>query len=132
MFNLYGIEHFVDKYKKEMRKDIKGVRKEVINILMQHEWKGEIRELENIIERGVIFCNDGYLSLSDLPEFLQMESPSKDDVASLDGAIHDFERKFIRVVLQRHNFEKDKVAEELKISLPTLYRRIKDLGIKEK
>jgi len=126
------IEHFVDKYKKEMRKDIKGVKKEVITILMQHEWKGEIRELENIIERAVIFCNDGYLSLADLPEFLQMEGPSREDASSLSGAINDFERKFIRSILQRHNFEKDKAAEELKISLPTLYRRIKDLGIADK
>jgi len=126
------IEHFVDKYKKEMRKDIKGVKKDVITILMQHEWKGEIRELENIIERAVIFCNDGYLSLVDLPEFLQMEGPSREDASSLSGAINDFERKFIRSILQRHNFEKDKAAEELKISLPTLYRRIKDLGIADK
>jgi transcriptional regulator with PAS, ATPase and Fis domain len=99
---------------------------------MQHEWKGEIRELENIIERAVIFCNDGYLSLVDLPEFLQMEGPSREDASSLSGAINDFERKFIRSILQRHNFEKDKAAEELKISLPTLYRRIKDLGIADK
>ena len=126
------IEHFVDKYRKEMRKEIKGVKKEVINILMQHDWKGEIRELENIIERGVIYCNDGYLSMADLPEFLQNESPSRDDISSLQGAMNEYERKFIRGVLQRHNFEKEKVAQELKISLPTLYRRIKDLGITEK
>jgi two-component system response regulator PilR (NtrC family) len=115
-----------------MRKEIKGVKKEVITILMQHEWKGEIRELENIIERAVIFCNDGYLSLADLPEFLQIEGPSREDASTLSGAIHDFERKFIRSILQRHNFDKEKVAVELKISLPTLYRRIKDLGIADK
>ncbi len=126
------IEHFVEKHRKEMRKDITGIKKEVIQILMQHEWNGEIRELENIIERAVIFCKDGLISLEDLPEFLQSEYPTRGDVVTLQGAIHDFERKYIRTVLQRQNFDKEKAAEELKISLPTLYRRIKDLGIADK
>ena len=123
------VDHFVNKYKREMRKDIKGVKQEVVSILMQHEWKGEIRELENIIERAVIFSKDDYISLKDLPDFLQAESPAAPASSSLEGAIHEFERKYIRAVLQRHSFEKEKAAEELKISLPTLYRRIKDLSI---
>ncbi|MBI4548903.1 MAG: sigma-54-dependent Fis family transcriptional regulator [Ignavibacteriae bacterium] len=125
------IEHFVEKYKKEMRKDIKGVSNDVMRLLMQHEWKGEIRELENIIERAVIFCTGDFITLQDLPEFLHAESAitTPADRASLEIAINDFEKQYILTILRKNNFDKEQTAKELQISLPTLYRRIKDLGI---
>ncbi|HUN64962.1 MAG TPA: sigma-54 dependent transcriptional regulator [Bacteroidota bacterium] len=123
------VEHFVEKYKRQMRKNIQGVRKEVMLLLMQHEWKGEIRELENIIERAVIFCKEDFIALQDLPEFLHAESRIQENGTSLENAMNDFERQYILSVLRRHNFEKEQTAQELKISLPTLYRRIKDLSI---
>ncbi len=123
------VEHFVEKYKRQMRKNIQGVKKEVMLLLMQHEWKGEIRELENIIERAVIFCKEDLISLEDLPEFLHAESKAQENGTSLEGAMNEFERQYILSVLRRHHFEKEQTAQELKISLPTLYRRIKDLGI---
>ncbi|TAK67478.1 MAG: sigma-54-dependent Fis family transcriptional regulator [Bacteroidetes bacterium] len=125
------VEHFVDKYKREMRKNIKGVNTEVMRLLMQHEWKGEIRELENIIERAVIFCSDEFITMSDLPEFLHTETGISlpGDKASLQTALNDYERQYILAVLRKHHFEKEHAAQELKISLPTLYRRIKDLAI---
>ncbi len=125
------VENFVDKYKREMRKNIKGVNAEVMRLLMQHEWKGEIRELENIIERAVIFCTGEFITLNELPEFFQAETDTtlQGDKASLQTALNDFERQYILSVLRKHHFDKDPAAQELKISLPTLYRRIKDLGI---
>lgn len=125
------IEHFVDKYKKEMRKDIKGVSNEVMRLLMQHEWKGEIRELENIIERAVIFCSSDFITLDDLPDFLRaiISITVPGDKASLEVAINDFVKQYIFTILRKNNFDKEQTARELSISLPTLYRRIKDLGI---
>jgi len=123
------VEAFVDKYKTQMRKGIQGVQKEVMLLLMQHEWKGEIRELENIIERAVIFCKGDLITLDDLPEFLHAESLVQGNGSSLETAMNDFERQYIHSVLRRNNFEKELTAQELKVSLPTLYRRIKDLNI---
>ncbi len=127
------VEHFVDKYKKEMRKNIKGVNNEVMRLLMQHDWKGEIRELENIIERAVIFCSGDFITMSDLPEFLHSETEVtvQGDKASLQAALNDFERQYILTVLRKYRFDKEQTAQELKISLPTLYRRIKDLVISQ-
>ena len=125
------IEHFVEKYRREMRKDIKGVSNEVMRLLMQHEWTGEIRELENIIERAVIFCNSDVITLENLPDFLnagaRMTTPG--EKASLEVAIDDFERQYILTILRKNNLDKEQTARELHISLPTLYRRIKDLEI---
>ena len=123
------VEAFVDKYKTQMRKKIQGVQREVMLLLMQHEWRGEIRELENIIERAVIFCNGELITVEDLPEFLHAESAMQENGASLESAMNDFERQYILSMLRRNGFEKEQTAKELKVSLPTLYRRIKDLDI---
>jgi two-component system response regulator PilR (NtrC family) len=126
------VEYFVDIYKKEMRKEIKGVNNEVMRLLMQHEWKGEIRELENIIERSVIFCRHDFIMLEDLPDFLRAGTggPMPGNKESLERAINDFEKQYILTILRKNHFEKEHTANELQISIPTLYRRIKDLGIK--
>jgi two-component system response regulator PilR (NtrC family) len=125
------VEHFVEKYKTEMRKPIKGVNNEVMRLLMQHEWKGQIRELENIIERAVIFCGGEFISLEDLPEFLHAESgvTVSSEKASLETAMNDFERQYITMILRKNNHNKEQAAQDLGISLPTLYRRIKDLSV---
>lgn len=125
------VEHFLDKYRREMGKNIKGVEDEAMRTLIQHEWKGEIRELENIIERAVIFCRGDYIAAADLPEFMQTSSNMiiPHDGKSLEEVVHDLERQYILSTLKQNNFNKEKTAEVLHISLPTLYRRIKDLNI---
>jgi len=123
------VEHFLEKYRKELRKNIKGVGNDVMLLLMQHEWKGEIRELENIIERAMIFTDGDFITMQELPEFLHSEPRMQLNGTSLEGAISDFEKQYILAVLRKHDFDKEKTSHDLKISLPTLYRRIKDLGI---
>jgi two-component system response regulator PilR (NtrC family) len=125
------VEHFLDKYRREMRKGIKGVDETAMRLLIQHEWKGEIRELENIIERAVIFCKGDYIGVGDLPEFMHEESDLliPNDGKSLEEVVNDLERQYILSTLKANEFNKEKTAQILKISLPTLYRRIKDLNI---
>lgn len=127
------VDHFVKKHAVQMRKNIKGVNNEVMRLLMQHNWKGEIRELENIIERAVIFCDGEYITLQDLPDFLHTDSniTASSTRGSLETAMNDFERQYILMVLRQNNFNKEKAIKELNISLPTLYRRIKSLNITE-
>ncbi|HUL44538.1 MAG TPA: sigma-54 dependent transcriptional regulator [Bacteroidota bacterium] len=127
------VEHFVNKFRMLLRKNVKGVENDVMQALTEHEWKGEIRELENIIERGVIFAKGEFVTLEDLPELLTSISPQASIAidSSLEQALSQFEKGHITDVLRRHKFDKEKTAEVLKISLPTLYRRIKDLGITE-
>jgi DNA-binding NtrC family response regulator len=125
------VEHFVDKFRREMRKEIQGIETEALQALIQHEWKGEIRELENIIERAVIFCNTNQISMNDFPEFFRSGTPAAPagGYPSLVDAMNNFERQYIHSELRKQTFNKETTAKALKISLPTLYRRIKDLGI---
>ncbi len=125
------VDHFVNKFRQEMRKDIQGVDNTAMQFLIQHEWKGEIRELENVIERAVIFCNEKFISINDLPEFFRAGSNMElsSNFSSLESAMNNLERQYIHSELRKHNFNKEITAQTLKISLPTLYRRIKDLNI---
>ena len=127
------VEHFVDKYRREMKKNVKGVDNDLMRLLMNREWKGEIRELENTIERAVIFSKDEFISLQDLPSLIPSDAATQmlDDTKSLEEAKNAFERQYILMVLRKNNFDKGKAAQSLKLSLSSLYRRIKELGITE-
>ena len=65
------VQHFVAKHAQEMNKDVRGVDNEVMKCLMAHSWKGEIRELENIIERAVIFSEGSYPDQERAPDALR-------------------------------------------------------------
>jgi two-component system response regulator PilR (NtrC family) len=89
-------DHFVDKYRKEMNKSIKGISNDAMRALMNHEWKGEIRELENVIERAAIFCNDDLISLKHFPPAFQSPGlPDFSDSGSLEESVKRFERDII-------------------------------------
>ena len=125
------VEHFINKYRSEMRKSVKGVDAEVMRTLMSHIWKGEVRELSNIVERAVIFCKGDFVTMSELPDILRSTSriDFPDDNRPLQQAMNELERTYIERVLRKQDFDKEQTASILGISLPTLYRRIKELGI---
>ena len=125
-------DHFLNKYRKELNKNIKGVDNEAMRALLSHEWKGEVRELENIIERAVIFCKGDMITLQELPATFK---PKMDDTdfsfnGSLDDSVRKFERDFILRALENNDNNKEKTADTLRVGLSTLYRKLKELDIK--
>jgi DNA-binding NtrC family response regulator len=124
--------HFVDKYRKEMNKGVKGVSDEAMRILINHEWKGEVRELENVIERALIFCDDEYIEKKDLPEsFIEDDGTFNFSLTgSLEDSVKKYERDIIMNALESNQFNKEKTADDLKVGLSTLYRKLKELNIK--
>ena len=123
-------DHFVDRYRKEMNKSIKGITNDAMRSLMNHEWKGEIRELENVIERAIIFCNEDLISLKHLPPTFESPSlPHLSGSGSLEESVKRFERDIITRALESNEFNKEKCAEALQVGLSTLYRKMKELDI---
>lgn len=127
------IQHFIKKHSKRMGKLVKGASNDVVRVLMSHKWKGQVRELENIIERALIFCSSDELTLKDLPEEFQQKPIPNAPVNSnrLKDRIREFERDFIKNMLEIYQFDKNRVAKELDISVSSLYRKIDELGIEE-
>lgn len=125
-------DHFLNKYRKELNKNIRGIDNEAMRAILGHEWKGEIRELENIIERAVIFCKGDMITLQELPQSFK---PRLDDIdfsfnGSLDDSVRKFERDFILRALENNENNKEKTADAIKVGLSTLYRKLKELDIK--
>ena len=126
------VQHFISKYAREMNKDVKGVDNEVMKVLLAHSWKGEIRELENIIERAVIFAEGSLVTKNELPGLFEQRQDSLyafDARRSMKEAVDEFERQYISHVLRANQFNKEATARALKISLSSLYRKIEELNI---
>jgi two-component system response regulator PilR (NtrC family) len=125
-------DHFLNKYRKELNKNIKGVDNEAMRALLSHEWKGEVRELENIIERAVIFCKGDMITLQELPATFKPKMDETDFSfnGSLDDSVRKFERDFILRALENNDNNKEKTADTLRVGLSTLYRKLKELDIK--
>jgi len=124
------IQHFIAKYAIRMNKDVKGMDNEATKVLLSHNWKGEVRELENVIERAVIFSEGRLITRKELPPFFgQTEGMySFGSNKTLKEAVADFEREYISHMLRVHPNKED-LAKALNISLSSLYRKIEELNI---
>ena len=119
--------HFLEKYTREMNKRISGISNKAMRALLDHEWRGNVRELENVIERAVIFAEDRDICLKDLP-FGAPDIPENLG-EDLKEAVHRFERQHILASLKHHDYDKAETARQLGIGLSSLYRKLDELKI---
>ncbi len=119
--------HFLRKYAGQMNKPIPGMTNGGMRALLGYGWPGNIRELENVIERAVIFADGHEIGVADLP----FGSSEQDDEPGeeLREALRQFERQHILDSLRRHNYDKNECAKHLGIGLSSLYRKMEELGI---
>lgn len=123
------VDHFIKFYNAQLNKNILGVKPEVLNAFMNYAWKGNVRELENAIERSIILCDEDYLTLSHFPHIApQGRNGSKFD-GHLKHSVRKFEQDVILKALKAANNDKAKAAKMLGLSLSSLYRKISELGI---
>ncbi len=122
------VDHFIRKYNNELKRKVLGVDNETMRVLMNYQWKGEVRELENAIERAVLLCEGDYITLKDLPPhaYADVSTEYTDDLKS---SVRNFERQHISSILKRVDNDKIKCAEILGIGLSSLYRKIDELDI---
>jgi two-component system response regulator PilR (NtrC family) len=128
------VQHFIEKYRMHIGKNIQGVDQQVMQRLMSHTWKGEVRELENVIERAMIFAEGDFITLADLPESINglHIDVHRSQQVTLKLATKEFERTFIQHSLQVNGYDKEKTAKQLDISVSSLYRKIEELDIQTK
>lgn len=121
------VHHFLEKYTRQMNKRVLGVTNDAMRAMLAHEWRGNIRELENVIERAVIFAEGRHIETEDLP--FAIPGLVHDDSESLKEAMRQFERHHIIYCLRRHNYDKAETAKHLDIGVSSLYRKLDDLDI---
>lgn len=128
------VNNFISDLRKEMGKNIKGITNQAMNALVRHQWKGQVRELQNVVERAMIFCDTEYIDVVHFPDDIQRlvdaSSPSSPtETLTLKDAVRNFERQYIESKLRDAQADKEKVANELGLSLSTLYRKMEELHI---
>jgi len=123
------VDHMVAKFNRLKDKDIDGLSQAVMLRLMAHDYPGNVRELENIIEHAFVLCPGGLIEMHHLPPELQLESaPARGEGADA-RTLKTMERIMIHDALQRHHGNRSRVAHDLGIDYSTLYRKIRDLKI---
>jgi len=122
------VDHLVARFNRLQGKQIAGVCDEVLARLMEHDYPGNVRELENIIEQAFVLCRGGMIELSHLPAELR-PSASQGGASHQPMSLRAVEKLFVAEALQRHGGNRKRAARELGINVSTLYRKVKTLGI---
>ena len=123
------VQHFIQKYNRELNRHIKIADNTTMRILRNHDWKGGIRELENVIERALILTEGDFISQKDLPPNMVENALENEMPERLKEATSTFERQHIQKILRRTSMNKEETASILGISLSSLYRKMDDLNI---
>lgn len=122
-------DHFVTKFNRLQSKDIVGVSEEVMAILLDHDYPGNVRELENIIEHAFILCRSGLIETQHLPPSLRDDAKLGPVQRQRGVTLRELEAMHIADAIRHHGGNRNAAARELDIHPSTLFRKIKTLGI---
>ncbi len=140
------VEHFLSKFNERLKKHVAGVEPEALDLLCAYSWPGNIRELENVMERAVLFCDGQKLQVLDLPAELRgsLSSVPPPELAAEMGlppegglkehvkvAMSRLERDLVSRALKQTNGNVTHAARLLKISRKGLQLKMKELGLRE-
>jgi PAS domain S-box-containing protein len=120
------VDHLIAKFNSIQGKEIEGVSEEVMAQLMEYEYPGNIRELENIIEQAFVLCRGRLIELHHLPAELRPAGASGYG-GSNPMSLRSMEKLLISEALRRHKGSRNKAARQLGINPSTLYRKLKAL-----
>jgi two-component system response regulator AtoC len=131
------VEHFVRKYSREFKKDVRGISRGALPPLEAYDWPGNVRELENIVERGVALATRPVIRLEDLPLELSIHEAGlahgageTSSTLTLEQARERFERAFVLRALEREEWNQSRAARSLGIHRNTLLARLAAWGIR--
>ena len=124
------VEYLVRRHNHDLKKSYKGVDNATMKLLMAMPWKGNVRELDNVLERAMILGNGEWITPADLPRSIE---PDKVMLAffsdNLREAVQAYEKSHIEHVLKKMAGDKKGTADALGMSLSSLYRKLEDLDI---
>jgi PAS domain S-box-containing protein len=120
------VDHFIAKFNRMQEREIAGVAPETLAILLSHDFPGNVRELQNIVEHAFVLCSGAMIQPEHLPEaFLPKKA-----VAPNVKTLRELEARFIFEVLRRHGWNRLRAAKELGVHKTTLWRKTRQLGLK--
>jgi transcriptional regulator with PAS, ATPase and Fis domain len=127
------VDHFIHRFNLKQNKNILGVHPEVVDLFMRHDFPGNVRELENLLEHAFILCRGPEIQVAHLPpDFLEAlgEKPSRIPLSTAIPLLRRTEVQTIIETLHKYKGHRSKTADELGIDKSTLWRKMKKHGIK--
>jgi transcriptional regulator with PAS, ATPase and Fis domain len=126
--------HFLRRYAQDFQKDVKGIAPEVMNAFLHYRWEGNIRELENAIERAVAVTEGGEILMRDLPAAFRDLSPgiavsTDNPLRPFAAAKEEFEREYLKALLQQASGNISQASRLSEIPRPNLYEKLKKHGL---
>jgi DNA-binding NtrC family response regulator len=121
------VDFFLKKIGEKLNRTL-AASPDALNTLMRYDWKGNVRELENVLERAIISTENDKLSANDF-KFLQVNESEENPFSNMENVgLKEIERLYIKKILEENNWNKLKVAQILGIDRKTLYKKIKEYG----
>ena len=128
------VDHFLAKYAREFNRDVRGVSAGALEVLARYDWPGNVREMENIIQRSVVLAGGPVLQLQDLPLDLALPETGarlgEDTGLPLREAREQFERQYVLRVLERVGWNQSRAARVLGLHRNTLLSKLGAWGIR--
>lgn len=128
------VDHFIEKFKRRLSKDMDGIRSDALQVFMDYPWPGNIRQLENVIERTIALTESKEISLKELPEDMfgysaKAVPPWPSEGLSVKTNTMALEKALIEKALKKTNSNRTQAARLLEVSHPTLLSKMKAYGI---
>ncbi len=128
------VDHFIKKFNTDFNKSIQGVDEEALQALMAYDWPGNIRELENVLERAIVLSRSDVLTVKDFPETIGVQKHRNNHFSYVEGQqlndlVEQFEKNIIEQALEKFNGNKLRTAEKLGIHRSTFMSKLKKYQI---
>jgi transcriptional regulator with PAS, ATPase and Fis domain len=124
------IEHFIKRHNPELKRNFQGIDEAAVRVLMALPWRGNVRELDNVIEHTMILAEGDRIMLKNLPSAIIASSQNNPGFTfNLREALRQFEKQHILRALDQANQDRKEAARLLDISLSSLYRKIEELEV---
>jgi two-component system response regulator PilR (NtrC family) len=124
------VNHFLNRLNSGLGKNVSDVEPQAMQSLIRYSWKGNIRELKNVVERAMILCEESVITTSSLPTLLsEGKEHTEKDEENLKEILREYERGHIVEILEKTGHDKKEAARHLGLSLSSLYRKIEELSI---
>jgi len=122
-------EYFLHFYAAKLRKRLRGMDAEFLRLLRAYDWRGNVRELKNVLERAVILADEEELTADTLPPEFQALAVANADEPASGRSLWAVEKRQIQLVLQEVAGNKTEAARQLGIGVKTLYRKLQEYGL---
>jgi transcriptional regulator with PAS, ATPase and Fis domain len=124
------VDHFIHQFNLKKGKNIGGITEQAMGLLMEYEFPGNVRELENIIEHAFVLCHGPQIKVEHLPkEFTRKLKYENNHIPQSGNRFKEAEAQVINEVLKKHNGNREKAVAELGINKSTLWRKMKKLNL---